>query len=173
MCSTCPWSTQLKRNVGNDQQRKKESIRYDGGERMCTYSGKKGRRRLFFFLLVIMSLWRYFVAMARVGDPSTSFLLTCGRSRGHTTFLASSILVGNVFPSGRRSCMNCMFLLKLTSVHLFYAFIFRASSVTCKRVSCGRHPGYNGVFPSISICASLAFSLAAALALLVSLRSSS
>jgi hypothetical protein len=46
-------------------------------------------------------------------------------------------------------------------------------SVTLKRVSSGRQPGYNGVFPSISICSSLAFSLAAAFALLVSLRSSS
>ena len=99
--------------------------------------------------------------------------LSCGRSRGHTTFLASSTLLGNVFPSGRRSCHNSMFRLKLASVHLFCDFISRASSVTCKRVSWGRHPGNNRVTPSFSICASLAFSLPAALVLLVSLRSSS
>jgi hypothetical protein len=102
-----------------------------------------------------------------------AWYLTYGRFRGHTSFLASSILVGHVFPLGRRFCQNLMFLLKLTSVHLLSVFIFRALSVTLKHVSSGRYPENNGVFPSISICSSLAFSLARAFALLVSLRSSS
>src|SRR3954462_8808269 len=102
-----------------------------------------------------------------------AWYLTFGRSRGHTIFLASSILLGQVFPCGRRSFQNSMLVVYLTSVHLYCAFISRLVSVTFKHVSSGRHPGYNGFLPSISICASLAFSLAAALALLVSLRSSS
>ena len=119
---------------------------------------------------VVMSLWspRYITQ-----SLMQAWYLSCGRSRGHTTFLASSILHGNVFPFGRRSCQNCRFLLKLESVHLFLVFIYRQSSVTCKRVSCGRHPGKSGVIPSFSICASLALSLSAALSLLVSWRSRS
>ena len=43
-----------------------ESISYDGGEQICTYSGKKGRRVLFFLLLFGMKLRRYSVALVRV-----------------------------------------------------------------------------------------------------------
>src|SRR3954470_6859982 len=101
-----------------------------------------------------------------------AWYLTYGRSRGHTIILASHILLGQVFPCERRSCQNSMLAVKLTSVHMYCAFISRLVSITFRRVSSGRHPGYNGVLPSISICASLAFCLAAALTLLVSLRSS-
>jgi hypothetical protein len=87
-------------------------------------------------------------------------------------FLGLLDISWTVFPLGRHFCQNLMFLLKLTSVHLLSAFISRALSVTLKRVSSGRHPGSNRVFLSISICSSLAFSLVAVFALLVSLRSS-
>src|SRR3954470_16794027 len=102
-----------------------------------------------------------------------TWYLTCGRSRGQTIFLASSILVGHVFPSGRRSCQNAIISSKLASLNLCFAFISIALTVTFIRVSSGLHPLYNGVTAYFSSCASLAFSLAAALVLLVCLRSSS
>src|SRR3954466_11197765 len=52
-----------------------------------------------------------------------TWYLTCGRSRGQRTFLASAILVGHVLPFGRRSCQNAMLSSKLSSVHLCFAFI--------------------------------------------------
>src|SRR3954467_231992 len=96
-----------------------------------------------------------------------TWYLMCGRSKGHTILLASSILVGHVFPFGRRSCQNAIISSKLASVNLCFAFISIALSVTFSRVSLGLHPSYNGVTSSLSSCAILAFSLAAALALLV------
>src|SRR4051812_38371268 len=101
-----------------------------------------------------------------------TWYLTYGRSRGHRTFLASRILVGHVLPFGRRSCQNVVLSLKLSSVHLCFAFISIALSVTFKRVSPSLHPSYNFVTASFSSCASLAFSLAAPLAFNASLISS-
>src|SRR4051812_23642448 len=89
-----------------------------------------------------------------------TWYLTCGRLRGHMTFLASAILVGHVLPFGRRSCQNAMLSSKLSSVHLCFSFISIAQSVTFKRVSPSLHPSYNFITVSFSSCAILAFSLA-------------
>src|SRR4051812_28958523 len=109
----------------------------------------------------------------KVRSLMQAWYLTYGRSRGQTIFLASSILVGHVFPSGRRSCQNPIISSKLVSLNLCFSFISIALSVTFNRVSSVLHPSYNGVTVSFSSCASLDFSLAAALALLVCLRRSS
>src|SRR4051812_48725323 len=101
-----------------------------------------------------------------------TWYLTCGRSRGQRTFLASAILVGHVLPFGRRSCQNAMLSSKLSSVHLCFYFISIAPSVTFKRVSPLLHHSYNTVTASFLSCASLAFSLVAPLALNASLTSS-
>src|SRR3954467_14691609 len=102
-----------------------------------------------------------------------TWYLTCGRSRGQRTFLASAILVGHVLPFGRRSCQNVMLSSKLSLVHLCFAFISIAPSVTFKWVSPLLHPSYNFVIVSFSSCAILDFSLAAPLAFNASLTSSS
>jgi hypothetical protein len=68
----------------------------------------------------------------------TNHWCTCCKSKGHAIFLAS-ILVGQVFLSGRRLCHLYMLSLKLMSVHLWYAFICKDRSVTFKRVSSGLH----------------------------------
>src|SRR5664279_2418910 len=102
-----------------------------------------------------------------------AWYLTCGKSRGHTIFLASSILVGHTFPSGRSLCRYFKCASRLASFHLYFAFVCRRLSVTFKRVSLGSQPAYNGVFESNSSCVSLASSLEAALALVVFLRSRS
>src|SRR5664279_2926976 len=96
---------------------------------------------------------------------------TCGKSRGHTIFLASSVLVGHTFPSGRSFCRYFKCTSRLASFHLCFAFVCRRLSVKFKRVSLGSQPAYNGVFESSSRCASLDSSLEAALALVVFLRS--
>src|SRR3954471_8151777 len=97
--------------------------------------------------------------------------VTCGRSRGHTIFLASSTLVGHRFPAGRTSFRYLRCSSRQVSVHLFLAFVFRSWSVKLKRVTSRLQPSYNGVFESTTSCSSLASSLEAALSLLVSLRS--
>src|SRR4051812_35581076 len=74
-----------------------------------------------------------------------TWYFTCGKSRGHTIFFASSKLVGHLFPFGRRSCQNDMFSSKHASVILCFTFISRAMSVTFRWVSSGLHPSYNGV----------------------------
>src|SRR3989337_596164 len=95
----------------------------------------------------------------------------CGRSRGQTIFLASSTLVGHRFPVGRTLlCRYFKCSSRLLSVHLFLAFVFRSSSLKLKRVTSGSQPLYNGVFESTSSCASFAYSLEAALSLVVLLR---
>src|SRR3989337_3299783 len=99
-----------------------------------------------------------------------AWYLTCGRSRGHTIFLASSTLVGHRFPAGRASFRYLRSSSWLVSVHLFLAFVFRSSSVKLKRVTSGSQPSYNGVLESTSSCATLASSLEAALSLVVLLR---
>src|SRR3954453_21948815 len=100
-----------------------------------------------------------------------AWYLTCGRSRGHMIFLASSTLLGHILPSGRTSFRYLRCSSRLVSVHLFLAFIFRSWSVKLKRVTSGLQPSYNGVFESTTSCSSLASSLEAALSVLVSLRS--
>src|SRR3990170_5770638 len=102
-----------------------------------------------------------------------AWYLTCGRSRGHTIFLASSTLVGHRFPAGRTFFRYFRSSSRLVSVHLFFAFVFRSSSVKLKRVTSGLQPSYKGVIESTSSCASLASSLEAALSLVVFLRSRS
>src|SRR3954470_10454156 len=102
-----------------------------------------------------------------------TWYLTCGRSRGHTTFLASTILVGHVLSFGRRACQNAIISSYLSSVHLCFAFNCINSSVTFKRLSPSLHPSYNFVTASFLSCASLAFSLVAPLAFNDSLTSSS
>src|SRR5215216_832455 len=98
-----------------------------------------------------------------------AWYLTCGRSRGHTIFLASSTLVGHRFPAGRTSFRYLTCSSRLVSVNLFLAFIFRSWSVKLKRVTTGLQPSYNGVFESTTSCYSLASSLEVALLVLVSL----
>src|ERR1041385_6891140 len=103
-----------------------------------------------------------------------AWYLMCGRSRGHTIFLASSILVGQRFPGGRTVLFRYLrSSSRLLSLHLFLAFIFRSSSVKLKRVTSGAQPSYNGVFESTSSCSNLASSLEPALSLVVFLRSRS
>ena len=98
--------------------------------------------------------------------------LMCGKSKGQMIFLASSTLVGHRFPAGRTLlCRNFKCSSRLLSIHLFLAFIFRSLSVKLKRVTLGSQPSYNGLFESTSSCSSLAFSLEAALSLVVFLQS--
>src|SRR5664279_13899 len=102
-----------------------------------------------------------------------AWYFTCGKSRGHTIFLASSKLVGHTFPLGKTVCRQSKCSLRLASFHLCFAFVCRRLSVKLKRVALGSQPAYNGVFESNSSCASLDSSLEAALALVVFLRSRS
>src|SRR3954463_11935457 len=102
-----------------------------------------------------------------------TWYFSCGKSKGHTTFLASSQLVGHEFPSESLLCQYCRLASMLTSVHLCFSFILRTSSTTFKRESSDPQPGYNGVFESTSSCASLACSLLEDLQLVVFFRSSS
>src|SRR3954465_6672430 len=96
-----------------------------------------------------------------------TWYFSCGKSKGHTTFLASSQLVGHEFPSGSLLCQYCRLASMLTSVHLCFALILRTSSATFKRESSDPQPGYNGVFESTSSSASLACSILADLQLVV------
>src|SRR3954466_5972855 len=75
-----------------------------------------------------------------------TWYFTCGKSRGHTIFFASSELVGHLFLLGRRSCQNDMFSSKHASVILCFSFISRAMSVTFRRVSSGLHQWTNRVY---------------------------
>src|SRR5664279_388155 len=102
-----------------------------------------------------------------------TWYFSCGKSKGHMTFLASSQLLGHVLPSERIPCQYCRLASTLTSLHLYLAFICRTSSATLRRDSPGSQPGYNGVFESISSCASLDCSLPADLELVVFLKSGS
>src|ERR1041385_8079021 len=102
-----------------------------------------------------------------------TWYFSCGKSKGHTTFLASSQLLGHELPSGSVLCQYCRLASTLMSVHLCFAFILRTSTATFKRESSDPQPGYNGVFYSTSSCASLACSILEDLQLVVFFRSSS
>src|SRR3954463_3670674 len=90
-----------------------------------------------------------------------------GKSNGHTTFLASSQLVGHELSSESLLFQYCRLASTLTSVHLWFSFIWRTSSATFKRESYDPQPEYNRVFESTSSCASLACSILADLQLFV------
>src|SRR3954467_3993180 len=102
-----------------------------------------------------------------------TWYFSCGKSKGHTNFLASSQLVGHELPSGSLLYQYCRLALTLTSVHLCFSFILRTSSATFKRESSDPQLGYNGVFKYTSSCASLACSILTDLQLVVFFRSSS
>src|SRR3954469_4015270 len=102
-----------------------------------------------------------------------TWYFSCGKSKGHMTFLASSQLVGHGLPSESLLCQFCRLASTFMSVHLCFSFILRTSSATFKRESSDPQPGYNGAFESTSSCASLACSILEDLQLVVFFRSSS